>query len=177
MSSAEPPPDWAALYEAHKDSMHRVAKTVLRGSGLIDQAEDAVQEAVTSLMKSPPQNVERWEAVMVSAAKNKAIDLLRSAAVRHAGPKVEDQHYRSETYPDLSEDVSDDLDRQWTAVAVRDWLKVLTERDRDVVWRRAALEDPRDQVAADLGVSPGRVSQITKAALERLRDQIEKEER
>lgn len=177
MSPAGPPPDWAALYEAHKNSMHRVAKTILRGSGLIDQAEDAVQEAMRSLMRSPPQNVERWEAVMVSATKRKAIDLLRSAPVRHAGPEVKDQHYRDETYPDLSDDVSEELDRQRAAADVRDRLKMLPDRDREVVWRRAALEESREQVAADLGVSPGRVSQITKAALKQLRDIIEKEER
>lgn len=177
MSSAGRPPDWAALYAANRDAMHRVAKTVLRGSGLTDQAEDAVQDAIRSLMASPPQEVKSWEAVMVFAAKRRALDLLNTAHVRHAGPEVEDQHYRSETYQDLSEDVSWDLDRQRMAAAVHDLLRVLPERDRDVVWRRSALEAPRDQVAADLGVSPGRVSQLTKAALEQLRDTIEKEER
>lgn len=158
--------------------MHRVAKTVLRGSGLIDQAEDAVQDAIRSLMASPPQEeVKSWQAVMVSAAKRRALDLLATAHIRHAGPQIEDQHYRSETYSDLSEDVSGDLDRQRMAAAVRDLLRVLPERDRDVVWRRSALEDPRDQVAADLGVTPGRVSQITTAALKQLRDTIEEEER
>ena len=171
------PPDWGALYTAHKDAMYRVVRTALRGSGLLDQADDAVQEAVRSLMASPPQEAKSWEAVMVSAAKNKAIDLVRSAAVRHAGPEVDDQHYKREAYLDLSEDVAEDLDRQRTAVRVRAWLNVLPNRDRDVVWRRSALEEPRKQIAADLGVSPGRVSQITEGALERLRDEIEKEER
>lgn len=177
MSPVGPSPDWAALYSAHKDSMHRIAKTVLRGAGLLDQAEDAVQDAMRSLVASPPEGVRNWEAVMVLAAKRKALDLLDSAAVRHAGPEVEDQHYRRELYADLSEDVVEDLDRQQLGVAVRASLKVLSERHRDVVWRRAALEEARAQVAADLGVSPGRVSQITEAALEQLRDEIGKEER
>ena len=158
--------------------MHGVARTVLRGSGLIDQAEDAVQDAVRSLMASPPkEEVKSWEAVMVLAAKRRALDLLATAHVRHAGPEIEDHHYRSSSYPDLSGDVAEDLDRQRLAAAVRDLLRVLPDRDRDVVWRRSALEDSRDQVAADLGVTPGRVSQTTTAALKRLRDTIEKEAR
>jgi len=177
VSAAAPPPDWAALYAAHRDAMHRVAKTVLRGTGLLDQAEDAVQDAMRSLMASPPRSVQKWEAVMVSAAKNKAIDLLRSAYFRHAGPEVMDQHFPTQTYSNLAEDVSEAIDRQRAAAIALNLLKLLPERERDVVWRREALEVPREQIAAELGVSPGRVSQITKAALQQLHDLIEKGER
>lgn len=74
-------PDWAALYQEHRAAMHRVAATVLRETGLVDQAEDAVQKAMASLMKSSPAAVGNWEAVMVTAARWKALDRLRSAAV------------------------------------------------------------------------------------------------
>lgn len=170
--------DWGALYTAHRDAMYRVVRAALRGPGLLHHDDDVVQEAIRSLMASPPtSSVRNWEAVMVSAAKNKAIDLVRSAAVRKAGPEIEDEHYRPEDYADLSDDVSEDLDRQRRAQQLRALLKVLPERDGDVVWRRSGLEEPRKQVAVDLGVTPGRVSQITEAALEQLRDEIEKEER
>lgn len=46
--------DWAALYQKHRDAMFRVAKGVLRSSGRVDLADDAVQDAMVSLMKSPP---------------------------------------------------------------------------------------------------------------------------
>lgn len=173
-----PPPDWGALYTANKDAMYRVVRAALRGPGLLHHDDDVVQEAIRSLMASPPADGARnWEAVMVRAAKNKAIDLIRSAAVRKAGPEIEDEHYRPETYADMAEDASEDLDRQRRAQQVHALLKVLPDRDRDVVWRRSGLEEPRKQVAVDLGVTPSRVSQITEAALERLRAELEKEER
>lgn len=174
MSTAEPTPDWGALYKAHRDAMHKAAKRMLRGAGLVDLSGDAVQDAIESLIKSPPQEaVENWQSLMVVAAKRKALDRLKSAAVRHAGPELSDVHHHS-TEPDISDDVSEDIDRQREAARARDALKTLTERDREVVVRRAVLEHPRDQVAADLGVSPARISQITKAALEQLRETMEK---
>src|SRR5688572_27623395 len=106
-----PPPDWAALYQKHRDPMYRVAATVLREAGLADQAEDAVQEAMVSLMASPPQDVQNWEAVMVSAAKRRALDRLRSAAVRHAGPGLGPEHDTGDG-SDISQDVADAVDRQ-----------------------------------------------------------------
>ena len=48
---ADPSYDWAALYQKHRDAMYGVAYEVLRGSGRVDLADDAVQEAMVSLMK------------------------------------------------------------------------------------------------------------------------------
>jgi hypothetical protein len=42
MMSEVPPPDWAALYQQHRDAMYRVAARVLRGAGPADEAGDAV---------------------------------------------------------------------------------------------------------------------------------------
>jgi DNA-directed RNA polymerase specialized sigma24 family protein len=53
-------PDWAALYLRHRDAMHRTAASILRGAGRTDLALDAVQEAMTSLMASPPAAAENW---------------------------------------------------------------------------------------------------------------------
>jgi DNA-directed RNA polymerase specialized sigma24 family protein len=81
--SEVPPPDWAALYQQHRDAMYRVAARVLRGAGRADEAGDAVSAAMESLMKSPPANVLNWQAVLVTAVKRRALDLLGSSAVRH----------------------------------------------------------------------------------------------
>jgi DNA-directed RNA polymerase specialized sigma24 family protein len=78
-----PPPDWAALYQQHRDAMYRVAARALREAGRADKAGDAVSAAMASLMKSPPANVQNWQALLVKAAKRRALDILGSAAVRH----------------------------------------------------------------------------------------------
>ena len=56
MSSGGPPPDWAALYAKHKDKMWSVARRVLREAGRESETADVVQEAMRSLMASPPNN-------------------------------------------------------------------------------------------------------------------------
>src|SRR4051794_2680297 len=79
-----PPPDWAALYQKHRDAMYRVAARTLRDAGRVDEAEDVVMAAMESLMKNPPTGVTNWEAMMVQTSKRRALDVLKSAAVKHA---------------------------------------------------------------------------------------------
>ncbi|MDK6499285.1 sigma factor, partial [Escherichia coli] len=67
------PPDLGALYLRHRDAMHTVAASVLREAGRASEAEDAVQDAIVSIMASPPENVRNWEAFLVTAAKRKAL--------------------------------------------------------------------------------------------------------
>jgi RNA polymerase sigma factor (sigma-70 family) len=167
-------PDWAALYLRHRDAMHRVAASVLRGAGLADQANDMVNEAMTSLMGSPPVDVQSWEAVMVTAAKRKALDLVRSAAVRHAGPELGVEHDYADPV-DIAEDTADLIDRLRAAGVAWDGLAVLDTRHRKVAWEYIANERPRAEVAAELGVSPGRVSQMATRALKELRRYMEEQ--
>jgi len=162
-------PDWAALYLKHRDAMHRVATKVLREVGIAHQARDAVQEAMVSLMASPPDDVRNWEAVMVATTRRRALDRLDSAAVRHAGPELSEVHDRADG-GDVSEEVAESIDRKRATAVVWDSLAVLDDRHRKVAWEYVALERPRAEVAADLGVTPGRVSQMAKRALEHLRD-------
>jgi RNA polymerase sigma factor (sigma-70 family) len=172
-----PPPNWAALYDQHKDAMYRVARSVLRPAGREAEAEDAVMAAMESLMKSPPYEVDSWEAVMVTAAKRRAVDLLRSAAARHAGPPLEPEDDRSDRLggSGLAEDVAEQIDRERAGAILWDKLALLDERHRIVVWEYKALGRPREEVAAELGVTPSRVSQIAIEALRVLRDALKDE--
>ena len=170
------PPDLGALYLRHGDAMYKVAASVLRDAGLASQAGDAVNDAIVSIMASPPKNVENWEAFLVTAAKRKALDMIRSADVRHAGPEfVESLHDRIDDI-DIAEDVTADLDQKTRAAVAWDCLSILDARYRKVVWEITALERSRDEVAAQLGVSPGRVSQMMSRALELLRDEMNRRE-
>lgn len=169
------PPDWAALYLKHGDAMHRVAAKVLREAWLADQAGDAVQDAMVSLMASPPEDVRNWEAVMVTTAKRRALDRLDSAVVRHAGPELSKEHDRTDG-EDVSEEVAESIDRKRVTALVRNILAVLDDRHHKVAWERFALERPRADVAAELGVTPARVSQMATRAREQLRDAMRREE-
>lgn len=163
--------------------MHRVAATMLREVGLADEAGDVVHDAIVSIMKSPPVGVSNWEAFLVTAVKRRVLDRIRSAAVRHghggrrAGrsddPEVglaEDT--TADLTQDLAQDVAEIVDRQRRSALAWDCLSVLDDRHRTVVWQCVALERPRREVARDLCVSPGRISQMITAALEQLRAEI-----
>ncbi len=172
--SEVPPPDWAALYQQHRDAMYRVAARVLREAGRADEAEDAVAAAMESLMKSPPRNVKNWQAVMVTAAKRRALDILGSAAVRHAS-SIDESQVDEPAVDDLADHVAEVVDRRRAAAVAWDKLALLDARHRKVVWEYVALERPRQDMAAELGVTPGRVSQMAKEALRILREALESE--
>jgi RNA polymerase sigma factor (sigma-70 family) len=170
------PPDLGVLYLRHRDAMHKVVASVLREAGLASEAGDAVNDAIVSIMASPPRGVLNWEAFLVTAAKRKALDRIRSADVRHAGPElVESLHDRIDD-TDIAEDVAADLDRKQRAAVAWGCLSILDDRHRKVGWEIAALERPRSEVAAELGVTPARVSQMAKRALALLLEEMNRRE-
>ncbi|WP_253182721.1 sigma-70 family RNA polymerase sigma factor [Arthrobacter sp. SW1] len=165
-------PDLAALYQRHRDAMYKMAYSVLRGAGRSSDAADVVSDAVVSIMTSPPQNVRNWEAFLLTVVKRKALDRLKSAEVRHAGPAlVEAVHDRTDG-TDVVEEVLDAVEREDRAAVIGNCLEALDERHRKAVWDTIALERPRAEVAAELNVSPSRVSQMTTRALALLRDEM-----
>lgn len=172
--SETPPPDWAALYQKHRDAMYRVAARTLREAGRHGEAEDAVMAAMESLMKAPPSGVVNWEAMMVHAAKMRALDMLRSAEARHASSEsIADDD--GPVLTSVEDDVIEVVDRQRAAAVAWDKLAILPERDRRVVWEYVAKGRPRSEVAAEFDVTPARVSQISTKALRQLKDALETE--
>ena len=71
--------------------MWSVARRVLREAGRESDTADVVQEAMRSLIASPPKSVMNWEALMVATAKRRALDLLDSARVRHDGGELSEE--------------------------------------------------------------------------------------
>lgn len=156
--------------------MHKVAASVLREAGRASEAEDAVHDAIVSIMASPPENVRNWEAFLVTAAKRKALDRIRSAEVRHAGLEFVEAVHDWADDSDLAEDVAIAIDQQKRAGHVWDCLSVLDERHRKVVWESVALGRPRSEVATELSVTPARVSQMTTRSLALLRQEMHRRE-
>lgn len=169
-----PPPDWAALYTKHRDAMYRVAARTLRDAGRADEAEDVVMAAIESLMKKPPMGVTSWEAMLVKTTKRRALDLLRSAGVKHAS-SVDLADHDGATSDSVEDDAIEAVDRQRDAMALWDKLMILDTRSRLVAREYVAMGRSRDDVAAQLGVSPARVSQIATKALKQLKEALEKE--
>lgn len=154
------PIDWAALYQKHRNAMYGVAYEVLRGSGRVDLAADAVQEAMVSLMNAPPAAPRSWEGLLVATAKHRALDIVRSAAV------VRGVAY-SEEYLPISEPSGEDetLERLEKVARARPVIAQLDPQAHTVLAEYIVLDRPRADVAAELGVTPARVSQIATKVL------------
>lgn len=171
MSSTEH--DLAALYARYKDAMHRMAASVLRDSGLAAEASDAVHEVMLSLMESPPATpVRNWESFLVQAVKYRALDRVKTAYVRHHGGSLEPAVHDSSDGTDLAQEVADDVDRMIDAASVQDALATLTAQEQEVVWRVYGLEESQRDLAREISLSPGRVSQVCKSGLEKLKTQM-----
>jgi RNA polymerase sigma-70 factor (ECF subfamily) len=166
---AEVPTDWAALYQRHRDAMYGVAHEVLRGTGRVDLAGDAVNEAFLSFMKSPPAEPPRsWEALLVATAKRRALDIIRSAAVRR------DAEYVEENLPVTGATDDDEvLERLEKIARAKPVVARLSGRERIVLEQYVICEHPRAEVAAALGVSPARISQIATAVLAKIHAALE----
>jgi RNA polymerase sigma factor (sigma-70 family) len=170
------PGEIAAQYLKHRTAMSRAAASVLRDGGLTAATPDVVSAAIESILKAPPTNVRNWEAFLVTAAKRKAVDHVRSASVRHSGPELEEGKHDRADGTDVAEETATRVDLQRKAAEVWDALSVLDERHRTAVWESIALGRPRNDVAAQLGVTPARVSQMTSHALKVLRGEMERQE-
>jgi RNA polymerase sigma factor (sigma-70 family) len=164
--------DLAALYAQHRDAMYRVAYATLRSSGMTSSAEDAVSAAVVSIMKNGlPSDVENWEAFLVNAAKRKAQDIAKSAVVQRAGPPFDMEHDRPAD-DDVAEEVADGVDLERRVQLLQTSLGVLDDRQRLVAIEYVGAERPRAEIAAELGVTPARVSQIKLEVLTLLDDEM-----
>lgn len=158
---SDPSVDWAALYQKHRAAMYGVAYEVLRGSGRVDLAADAVQEAMVSLMKKPPTEIPRsWEALLVATAKRRALDMIRSAAM------VRGVELSEEFLPGAAPSDEDEaLERLEKIARARPVIARLDQQSHTVLAQYIVLDRPRSDVAAELGVTPARISQIATRVL------------
>lgn len=175
MRSSSGHPDVEALYLKHNDAMYRMAHRVLRESGHKDLAQDAVQSVFETLLKSPPSEpVDNWEAFLVRSVRNKTMDLLRSAALRRTDAAPVEEHDRPAEH-DVAAEVADHVDLSRLAAKVREKMALLPEQERYVLEECAAKGRPGTEVAAELGVTKGRVSQIKTKALKTMRQMLDEE--
>jgi RNA polymerase sigma-70 factor (ECF subfamily) len=80
-------PDWAALYQRHREAMLRTAASRLRQAGRdTDQAQDIVNQVFLEIMKNPPAAPGNWEAYLVKATIYETKDRMSVAEARKALP-------------------------------------------------------------------------------------------
>lgn len=175
MGSNPAHPDVEALYLRHGDAMHRAAHRVLRGLGRRGLANEAVQQVFESLLRNPPSEpVDNWEAFLVRGARNSALDVLKSAAVRHTADKPVEDHVAA-AKDDVAAEAAARVDRSRLMAKVQEKMTLLSSQERYVLEQVAALDRSGTEVAAELGVTKGRVSQLKTQALRKLRQMLDEE--
>jgi RNA polymerase sigma factor (sigma-70 family) len=81
-----------------------------------------------------------------------------------------DRRVSSEPWDGAADDP--EMDAAEVAVAVRELLAPLTERQREVVWKRIVEGHPSADVATMLGTTPGNIDVIVHRALARMRKAV-----
>lgn len=167
------PRDFAAVYDAHADSLRAYAASLLRGAGLIDHTEDVVQEAIIGLwkrLKSTGKAPRNWVAVMMAAVKFRALDLMKSANVKHAGFSMDedDSTFQVAEVGDFAADHA-------ASGPARAALEALEDvQQREALYLLFYEDNTHTQVAEKLGLSKGRITQIKQAALNEIATTIGK---
>lgn len=168
-------PDAALVaYERNRDMLWRTAAFVLRPYGLESHAQDVVQTAMVSLMKSHPATVDSWLALLVTTVKRRAIDFTRGIAAQHERPHDIGVVGREELRPVNVDDplvataVIEADERERLVARVREAVAELPDHQREVAERVLMREEKQVDVAKAMGISPGRVSQLKSAAVMRL---------
>jgi len=105
-------------------------------------------------MKSPPANVLNWQAVLVTAVKRRALDLLGSSAVRHE-VATDASRLPDSGVDGLADDVAELVDRQRAGALLWDKLALLDGSSRALgVMRYRPVCTPRSPPAGSPTASP-----------------------
>jgi RNA polymerase sigma factor (sigma-70 family) len=159
------------------DQAQRIIRGVARRhadhhTGSLNSREDLEQHALAAVIAAAPRHDpcrSPWTAYVAVTARRAIIDHLR----RHnPGWRTRHGHHPVTVTgePPTELPAACDLAEHATArVLARDLLATLDQRERDVILARVIGDVPVRHVAASLGVNESRASQITHAALHRMR--------
>lgn len=162
-------PDWAALYQRYRETMLRVAASLLRDAGRdTNTAQDIVQQVFTEVMKNPPATPGNWEAYLVKATGYRAKDHMSAAEARRAFPAGSGSEDGGTSLLEhaADSDVEEQALRALHTERLRHRLREILARmpsDQNRVIRLRLFEKRSNvEIAPLLGVSPQRVSQLWK---------------
>jgi RNA polymerase sigma-70 factor, ECF subfamily len=161
-------PDWAAIFSRHYPVMYAAAASVLKGQTALGvDADDIVSIALReAIAKGLPAEMGQLHSYLARIARLRAVDALRRRKHQADEPPDPATESPARIIPDGPEElaVQSELASEMAA-----HLDGLPERERIALESTVMRDRPRDEVAAVLGVTPQRVSQLVSAALRRLR--------
>lgn len=146
------------VFEALFTRAYHVAYRILAHSG---EAEDAAAEALARALRSwkKVRSLNSPEAWVVRVTTNLAIDVLRRRKW------VAEDHEAASTEPTAH----DRLDESDTRMALRELLRTLPRRQRDVLALRYLADLSEADTATVLGIAPGSVKRHASRGIDRIR--------
>lgn len=162
----EPPPaqvlpDLAALYVRHRHVLWRVTQRQLP-IHMHDRAGDVINDVFAKLQVNPPtEPIENWEAYLITLVRRRAISVCRQEHVDRYGEFPAEDGAVFGVWDGASERASDQ--------AVKEILMRLEPRRRRILEQVVIADRPAKAVAAEMGISEGRVSQLKSDALQRFK--------
>ena len=164
-------PDWAQLYLECRGAMYAIARRVLRGVGRTDLADDVVQDAILYALLQPEGSIKCPRAFLTTATHHRAVNVARLHDNLKRSIFIEQNH----VYGDIESDTVHDLDCERRARFLHQEIDALPLIQRYIVLQVIVHERRATDVATDLGLSKGRVSQLQKEALLTLRNRLKQE--
>jgi RNA polymerase sigma factor (sigma-70 family) len=169
--------DLASIYREHREAMFRAAASILGSAersvhGV--SAQDVVQQVMRRLQANGlAAGVKDLRRYLITAVKNEARDAIRRAtreATDEHGPiRTRHEEPLSDIVTDRLVDSSHDADVEAVALEhldeerIRGLLHLLTDNQRRAIVGRVFESRSPSEVAADLNVSPQRISQLVRA--------------
>lgn len=155
----------ATLYDAYSGALNGVILRVVRNN---DLAQEVLQDTFVKIWRSagaydPAKG--RPFTWMMNIARNAAIDMVRSAAVRHSGSvrSLDDVVYRTG---------HDDVREQMDDAGVKDVVMDLKPEHRELIELAYYQGFSQQEIADNTGIPLGTVKSRTRAALLELRTQL-----
>jgi len=150
---------FATLYDRHSPIVYGVARRVLNNP---TQAEDVTQSVFTSVWSKPASFIGgSFAAWITTVARNAAIDIMRSAAVRTREPEMP-------LNVPAAFNLDDEVFARARSAAVGDALRALPFEQREPIVRAYFDGLSYREVAEQLGVPLGTIKSRIRAGLKRL---------
>jgi RNA polymerase sigma factor (sigma-70 family) len=168
-------PDWAELYRRHRDAMYATARRFLRthetARGGVS-AEDVVQQAMTEIMDNGlPRDIAtraRLRSYFVKAAFGRAYNAVYRAAGR--GVPLPERGSRGELPSE--EQFEEAVEDQALADQAKALVSQLPADQGQVMTDHVMHARTQAHVAAEMGLSDGRIRQLRNDAIRGIRDQM-----
>ncbi|MDE6479101.1 MAG: sigma-70 family RNA polymerase sigma factor [Muribaculaceae bacterium] len=133
-----------------------------------DEALDCLQDAVTALWKSRLElaNVSNIKAYCIRSVTNRALEMMRQRHISYS------EYYNKDLPSDVT--AASEVERRENVAALRKAIKLLPEKERNVVLMKAINGMSSDEIAEATGLTSNNVRVLLYRGRKRIKDYLKK---